>query len=69
MKSQSGRLAIKDKLAGAVYGQALGDAMAISICGAYTGASKIREKWRRLLRAANQVDFDKYVGIILSGKV
>ena len=43
-------------------------AMATAICGAFRGASAIREDFRATLAAQNGVDFEAYVDVLLRGR-
>ncbi len=43
-------------------------AMATSICGAFTGASRLTEEHRHLLETANGIHFDHYVDILMKGR-
>ncbi len=43
-------------------------AMATAICGAFTGASKINEEYRKTLDEQNDVNFDNYIDILLKGR-
>ncbi len=44
-------------------------AMATAICGAFTGYSKIKPEYTRLLRVQNpETDFDEYIDILIKGR-
>ncbi|MGC7559423.1 ADP-ribosylglycohydrolase family protein [Pasteurella sp. PK-2025] len=43
-------------------------AMATAICGAFTGLSQFNPEWRALLCTQNDIDFDAYIDILLTGR-
>lgn len=43
-------------------------AMATAICGAFTGISGIREDYIKVLRQQNEVDFDFYIDLLVTGR-
>ncbi|MGC6405892.1 ADP-ribosylglycohydrolase family protein [Bisgaard Taxon 45] len=43
-------------------------AMATAICGAFTGLSQFNPAWRALLCTQNDIDFEVYINILLTGR-
>lgn len=43
-------------------------AMATAICGAFTGAGKIKNSYKETLEKQNDVDFESYIDILMTGR-